>query len=483
MKKNVMVLILLLSSAFFVNTQVGTAQKRPIQRVLETPPMYDISPAKTQELTVFEDSMPQEVIPWNVDMVDVEATSSDGEGVYVAVLDTGLLSNYLDFFPEGLVDIKEEWGIGFTHNVFYVGAGGNWTEDGKFSHGPLRDDRGFITYDLLNPLWAYNTTSGEDEPFPYGSGHGTHVTSILTGYHFYRGPIEAWIAGVSPKVTIIPVLVLDIWIVFEPDGQAHMWTGGTDEMVAAGIKYVGELAEEHGLRIIINMSLGGPEPSTEIEEAIDYAISRGVIVVAAAGNAGEEGMDWPGAYPQVISTAAAGWTQEYGGGYYDYYWWWEDVPEKLNENNVVYDPVNDCTYKNNWHTYLTDFSSRPNRTLGQRWQDLDVSTPGAAVRGPYKPYGPTQWGYYAVWGTSQAAPHASGISALLLQPCQDIDQYEMETILKHAARRAPMPSDGAYVSDTFSNFAVWYYYWNGNDYGSGFLTVDEAMKSVEKLLK
>jgi subtilisin family serine protease len=59
------------------------------------------------------------------------------------------------------------------------------------------------------------------------------------------------------------------------------------------------------------MSLGGTEPAPLIEDAINYAISKGVIIVAAAGNSGLEGMDWPGAYPQVISAAAGGWTEQW----------------------------------------------------------------------------------------------------------------------------------------------------------------------------
>lgn len=249
-------------------------------------------------------------------------------------------------------------------------------------------------------------------------------------------------------------------------------------MIAAGIRYIGDLAEAQGVKIIINMSLGGGSPSAMIEEAIDYAISKGVIVVASAGNEGYQGMGWPGAYPQVISAASAGWTQEYGGGYYDYYWWWNDVPEKLNSANYVYDPYTGITYKNNWHTYLSDFSSRPNSTLGQSLHDLDVAAPGAAIRGPYKPYGPTQYGFYAVWGTSQAAPHVSATAALVLESYPNLQQFQLEFILKSAARGIPLAADGAYVSDTFSNFAVWYYWWLDHDAGSGFLTIDEAMRSA-----
>jgi len=482
MKKLLAVSMVLLSMllVFSMIHNLGNATATPISGSAN-PVMYHSDPVKFEDFDTVGDEFADDPVPWNVDMVDAETTGNDGEGIYVAILDTGLLSNYLSFFPPGTVDIKEEWGIGFTHDVWYDPTGeGNWSieyigsTEYRFSYGALRNDRGFITHDN----WAPDMYG-----FGWGSGHGTHVTSTVTGYHFWRGTVDTWIAGVAPKVTIIPVLVLDDWIRFASDGNGWFWTGGTWEMVAAGIRYIGDLAEAHGVKIIINMSLGGGSPSSLIEEAIDYSISKGVIVVASAGNEGYEGMGWPGAYPQVISCAAAGWTQEYGAGYYSYYWWWNDVPEKLNTNNYVYDPWTGITYKNNWHTYLIDFSSRPNRDLGQSWKDLDVAAPGCAIRGPYKPYGPTQWGFYAVWGTSQSAPHVSGIAALVLESYPYLDQSCMEEILKKAATGVPMPADGAYVSDTFSNFAVWYYWWNDHEAGSGFLTVDEAMKSATHIVK
>jgi len=491
MKKVVTVSMILLSMIlmFSMFCNVGNATLIPNYSTVSSL-TYSVHPVKFQEITSVGD-LSSDPIPWNVDMVNAETASNDGEGIYVAILDTGLLSNYLDFFPEGMVDIKEEWGIGFTHDVWYDPAGGgNWSiEDGyKFSYSPLRSDRGFLTYDYGNPLWAYYPPGGFWIPFPYGSGHGTHVQSIITGYHFERGDVSAWIAGVAPKVTIIPVLVLDDWIVFADDGEGWWWSGGTWEMLAAAIDYIAELAEEHGIKIIISMSLGGPVGSPLEEMAIDYAISKGVIVVAAAGNMRYydlfgEYIDYPGAYPQVISAAAAGWTQEYGGGYYDYYWWWNDVPEKLNTKNYVYDPLTGVTYKNNWQTYLADFSGRPNIDWGQSWKDLDVAAPGCAIRGPYKPYGSGDWGYYAVWGTSQATPHVAGIAALVLQSYSGLCQAEMEVILKKAAARTTMPADGAYVSDTFSNFATLYYWWNDHDAGSGFLTVDYAMKAASAYLE
>jgi len=128
--------------------------------------------------------------PFWVDIVDAEGYDG-GEGIYVAVLDTGLLSLWPFFFTNpitGECRIKAEWGKGFTHDIW-------WDENiGDIVIGPLRDDRGFITH-------------------PWGSGHGTHVTSTIIGFR-YRAIVggvlyDYWVRGVAPKVWIIPVLVLD----------------------------------------------------------------------------------------------------------------------------------------------------------------------------------------------------------------------------------------------------------------------------------
>ena len=60
----------------------------------------------------------------------------------------------------------------------------------EFVAGDLNDERGYITNDI-------------------GSGHGTHVSSTIIGYQL--GP-SMWMHGVAPKATVIPVLVLDTWL-------------------------------------------------------------------------------------------------------------------------------------------------------------------------------------------------------------------------------------------------------------------------------
>jgi subtilisin family serine protease len=442
MKKILLVSIILLSMLLLAVPPRVISEEAP--RSLA----FDVAPAKAEfaeEMAIEATGTPiEDPTPFWVDIVDAENYPNGGEGIYVAVLDTGLLANWQFFFTNpvtGECRIKWEWGKGYTHDMW-------WNDTlGDFEMGPLRDDRGFITDSFK------------------GSGHGTHVTSTIIGYRFLTATADMWIRGVAPKATIIPVLVLDAWEVPYPGGVAR-FTGGTWEMVSAGIRYVGDLAEREGVKIIISMSLGGTGKSAMIEDAINYAISKGVIVVAAAGNRYEVQMDYPGAYPQVISVAAGGWTEEYitRPPPAPSRWWLNDVPEKLNTKDY---------WGNNWQTFLEDFSSRPNKDLGQSWKDLDVCAPGAAVVGPYKNYFSTTIGYYLLWGTSMATPHVSAIAAIVAQKYPNIDQLNMEWILKKAAASLPLASDGAFVYE--GPYGYYNFVWNDHDYGFGWLQADEAL--------
>ena len=376
------------------------------------------------------------VMPFWTDLVNTESVGESGDGVYVAVLDTGLLPSWPFFFSEA--NIAWELGKGFTHDIYW--------DDGlnDVVIGPLKDDRGFITN--------------------YASGHGTHVASTVVGFNYNN---LSWINGVAPKATIIPVLVLDAWVVDTPDGLIGL-SGGTDEMIAAGIYYVADLAETLDGPVVINMSLGGPGRSQMIESAVDYAISRGVVVVASAGNNGSNGMGYPGGLEQIISAGAAGWASMF------LYGWTANVPEKLNKSDAL---------GNNWQIYLEDFSSRPNKYLDQKHQDLDVSAPGAWIVGPYKSPFSSSVGYFFLSGTSMAAPHVSGMAALILEDYPDTMQWDMEFVLELAAAGLPLPASDAIVAFPFEEPGYYTATWDGGDFGSGYLRADQAIKKAQRMLK
>lgn len=431
MKRNV---LLVVCGLLMVGLTAGTTEAG--ERPLYVPDMTDaVFAEELADSSQVEYSIPA-IDPFWTDLVDTEKVSQDGTGVYVAVLDTGLLPDAPFFFSEANI----AWGLGkgFTHDVSWDAG----LDDVVF--GPLRDDRGFWT-DLA-------------------SGHGTHVASTVVGYNYNN---IAWIMGVAPKATIIPVLVLDAWLVPSPYGTLGL-SGGTDEMISAGIMYVADLAETLDGPVVINMSLGGPSRSAMIEAAVDYAIDKGVIVVASAGNEGTAGMGYPGGLDQIISAGAAGWAEMFN------YHWTADAPENLKKKDDL---------GNKRPVYLEDFSSRPNKDLGQKTQDLDVTAPGAWIVGPYKSRWANNVGYYYVSGTSMAAPHVSGMAALVLQDYPDTWQWDMEFTLENGAHGNPFPSGTAIVAFPYDPAGYYTATWKGGDYGSGFLQADQAMNSAKQFLK
>lgn len=114
-------------------------------------------------------------------------------------------------------------------------------------------------------------------------GHGTHAAGIAAA--LTNNGLD--VAGVSWGARILPVKVL------------NSGGGGTYANVAAGIIW----AVDNGAQVI-NLSLGGSAPSSVLADAVDYAASRGALLVAAAGNSGAGSVLYPAAYPAVLAVAA-----------------------------------------------------------------------------------------------------------------------------------------------------------------------------------
>ena len=118
------------------------------------------------------------------------------------------------------------------------------------------------------------------------NGHGTEVAGIAAA----RGDNQFGIAGVDWKASILPVKVLGA------DGS------GTDANIAAGITW----AADNGASVI-NLSLGGPGQSAVLQSAIDYALSKDAVVVAAAGNEASSQAQYPAAASGVVAVSATDW--------------------------------------------------------------------------------------------------------------------------------------------------------------------------------
>jgi serine protease len=113
-------------------------------------------------------------------------------------------------------------------------------------------------------------------------GHGTHVAGTIA----QTTNNGVGTAGLAYCATLMPVKVLN--------RQGF----GTVANVAEGIRY----AADEGAQVI-NLSLGGPIKSKILEDAINHALDKGVVVVAAAGNSGRR-VGWPAAYPGVVAVSA-----------------------------------------------------------------------------------------------------------------------------------------------------------------------------------
>src|SRR6185369_7369883 len=150
-----------------------------------------------------------------------------------------------------------------------------------------------------------------------------------------------------------------------------------DSDIAVGIRY----AVQHGAKII-NLSLGGPGDSPMLHDALAYAASRNVVIVAASGNTGDSVPQFPAAYPEALAVGAT-----------------------------------DATGA------LTDFSSYGD------W--LDLAAPGFNIVSTYP------GASYAIGdGTSFAAPIVSGIAALVRARFPNLTAAQVADRLRHSARDA-----------------------------------------------
>lgn len=131
-------------------------------------------------------------------------------------------------------------------------------------------------------LPGYDVVNGDSDPSD-DNGHGTAVAGIIAA----RTNNSLGVAGICWICSILPIKVLGA------DG-----TGDTSQVAAGIIR-----AADAGARVIA-MSLGGPGTDETLNGAVEYALRKGSIIVAASGNNGVSVPFYPAASPGVLSVAA-----------------------------------------------------------------------------------------------------------------------------------------------------------------------------------
>ncbi|MEU2157466.1 type VII secretion-associated serine protease mycosin [Streptomyces sp. NPDC019396] len=269
---------------------------------------------------------------WALDSLHLDQAwrSTKGKGVTVAVLDTGVDDSHPDLTGQVLP----------TKDLVGFGAG--------------RGDR----------AWAR---------------HGTAMAGIVAGHGHGPGR-EDGVLGVAPLAKIQPVRV----ILEGTDPSRAQARKTRNSALAEGIRW----AADHGADVI-NLSLGDDSESAHPEKgedaAVQYALAKGAVVVASAGNSGEKGdhISYPAAYPGVIAVAAV----------------------------------------DRFGTHASFSTSRWYATVSAPGVDVVIADPDRK--------------YYEGWGTSAAAAFVSGVVALVRSAQPGLTPAQIKRLLADTARDAP----------------------------------------------
>ena len=294
---------------------------------------------------------------------------TDGTGVTIAVLDTGIVKHAdidTSSADDGYDFISDNYVSGRSTSGRAAGGWdlGDWTTGAPYSSG--------------------NDTCVLPDEGDDSSWHGTHVASA-TGAEITNNGVG--LAGIAYKAKVLPVRVL---------GHCGGYTSDiADAIVWASGGHVDGVPDNKHPAQVINMSLGSEgfcSADSTTAKAIDKARAKGTSIVVAAGNSDNEAEEYsPASCPGVITVASVG----VGSGLAFY----------SNYDGPGQDTVKLAAFGGG--VYAKDGSS--GATLnpeGFAWQ--------AVNNGKTKPV-PSPGGdaYGGMAGTSQAAPHVTGVVALM----------------------------------------------------------------------
>ncbi|MGW7418424.1 type VII secretion-associated serine protease mycosin, partial [Streptomyces sp. NPDC054863] len=226
-----------------------------------------------------------------------------------------------------------------------------------------------------NDLVGFGARSGDRS----WARHGTAMASIIAGHGHGPGRGDG-VLGIAPEAKILPVRV----ILEGGDPARDKARESRGNALAKGIRWAVDQGAD-----VINLSLGddseSAHPEAEEDAAVQYALGKGVVVVASAGNGGEKGdhISYPAAYPGVIAVTAV---DEAG-------------------------------------THASFSTRRWYATVAAPGDDIVIADPDRS--------------YYEGWGTSAAAAFASGAVALVRAAHPDLPPAEIKRLLAKTARDAP----------------------------------------------
>lgn len=182
---------------------------------------------------------------------------------------------------------------------------------------------------------------------------------------------------------------------FAPDAEVHvckLFPGGQVSQLIDALEYCIEKQVD-----VVNLSLGGAEPSEALEQQLLRARQAGIACIVAAGNAGGP-VQYPASSPSVLAVAAIG---------------------KLNE-------FPQDSYHTQTLTQLVDANGFFSPKFTCYGPQIAVCAPGVAITSS------VPGNNYAAWdGTSMAAPHITGLAALVLAHHPD---FQSAFKVRNAAR-------------------------------------------------
>lgn len=280
--------------------------------------------------------------------------------VYAHTLPSDYLYSYQ--WDSQMINADSAWELETYGNEIRVAV----IDSGCYNHTDISENL------LSGYNYVANSTNTNDT-----FGHGTHVSGIIASAMNDTG-----ICGVAPKAKIVPLKVME--------GK----TASTSNI----IKALRDAVNLYDCKVI-NMSLGavidvenGEEYPQSLEDAVNYAVSKGAIVIASAGNEGIDGLpySYPAAFENVISVGA------------------------VDHNKKK-----------------ADFSNNNDKVL--------IYAPGTKILSTY-----IGNGYAYSNGTSMSAPMISAAAAIALSIDDSLTQKSFETLLINSVSEMKNKTDDIY---------------------------------------